>query len=240
MNTITIKDSKGNVVCSVESTPVDFSTESLFETIKEAQRTIESCGLDCAKYSNTLDVMSTESFGQNIKEVAAKFLQKVKEFFQKVVLWCKNTFGKIIINQIRNEKLKGILNAINNWLYAVAKEYTSIDQKELKTYVEGYEQRINRLIGLISKIMTCLQRVAFLCIQLEKSASISEVLTLVGKAVKCLMIKDELDYIENNIIAIDDENKLEQTYKSIESKIDDMTAFIDQKIQERQYKTEVK
>lgn len=240
MNTITIKDSKGNVVCSVESTPVDFSTESLFETIKEAQRTIESCGLDCAKYANTLDVMSTESFGQNIKEVAAKFLQKVKEFFQKVVLWCKNTFGKIIINQIRNEKLKGILNAINNWLYAVAKEYTSIDQKELKTYVEGYEQRINRLIGLISKIMTCLQRVAFLCIQLEKSASISEVLVLVGKAVKCLMIKDELDYIENNIIAIDDENKLEQTYKSIESKIDDMTAFIDQKIQERQYKTEVK
>lgn len=94
MNTITIKDSKGNVVCSVESTPVDFSTESLFETIKEAQRTIESCGLDCAKYANTLDVMSTESFGQNIKEVAAKFLQKVKEFFQKVVLWCKNTFGK--------------------------------------------------------------------------------------------------------------------------------------------------
>ena len=142
--------------------------------------------------------------------------------------------------KLRNEKLKGILNAINNWLYAVAKEYISIDQKELKTYVGGYEQRINRLIGLISKIMTCLQRVAFLCIQLEKSASISEVLVLVGKAVKCLMIKDELDYIENNIIAIDDENKLEQTYKSIESKIDDMTAFIDQKIQERQYKTEVK
>ena len=144
MNTITIKDSKGNVVCSVESTPGHFSTESLFETIKEAQRTIESYSLDCAKYANTLDVISTESFGQNIKEVAAKFIQKVKEFFQKVVLWCKNTFGKIIINQIRNEKLKGILNAINNWLYVVAKEYTSIDQKELKTYVAGYEQRINR------------------------------------------------------------------------------------------------
>lgn len=240
MNTITIKDSKGNVVCSVESTPGHFSTESLFETIEEAQKTIESCSLDCAKYANTLYVISTESFSQNIKEVAAKFIQKVKEFFQKVVLWCKNTFGKIIISQIRNEKMKSILNAINNWLYATAKKYTSIEQKELKIYVVGYEQRINRLIGLISKIMTCLQRTAFLCIQLEKSTSIGEVLILVGKAIGCLMIKEELDYIENNIVAADDEKKLEQTYKSIESKIDDMTAFIDQKIQERQYKMEVK
>lgn len=240
MNTITIKDSKGNVVCSVESTPSTLSTESLLSMIEESEKAVESCYSECAKYANTLDVISTESFGQNIKDVAARFLQKVKEFFQKVVLWCKNTFGKIIISQIRNEKLKGVLNAINNWLYATAKEYTSIDQKELKTYVEGYEQRINRLIGLISKIMTCLQRTAFLCIQLEKSASISEVLILVGKAVKCLMIKDELEYIENNIIAIDDENELEQTYKNIESKIDDMSAFINQKIQERQYKTEVK
>ena len=71
-NTITIKDSKGNVVCSVESTvPVQHSSD-LFAIVEEAQKTIESYRLECAKYANALQVMSTESFGENEKNIATE------------------------------------------------------------------------------------------------------------------------------------------------------------------------
>ena len=112
-NTITIKDFKGNVVCSVESV-VPAQHSDLFAIVEEAQKTIESYRLECAKYANALQVMSTESFGENVKNIATKFLQKVKEFFRKVALWCKNTYGKIVISRIKNEKMKSTLNNINN------------------------------------------------------------------------------------------------------------------------------
>ena len=67
-NTITIKDSKGNVVCSVESTVPAQHSSDLFAIVEEAQKTIESYRLECAKYANALQVMSTESFGENVKK----------------------------------------------------------------------------------------------------------------------------------------------------------------------------
>lgn len=228
-NTITIKDSKGNVVCSVESVPAQHSSD-LFAIVEEAQKTIESYRLECAKYANALQVMSTESFGENIKNIATKFLQKVKEFFRKVALWCKNTYGKIVISRIKNEKMKSTLNNINNCLYLIAKEY-SIDQKDLNL-VEGYEERINRLIGLTSKTMTCLQRVAFLYIELEKSSKSDDMLMLVETSVKFLAITTELRYIQTNIVSVDDEDMLEKTFNSVEGKIDEMNNFVSSKLKE--------
>ena len=229
-NTITIKDSKGNVVCSVESTvPVQHSSD-LFAIVEEAQKTIESYRLECAKYANTLQVMSTESFGENVKNIATKFLQKVKQFFQKVALWCKNTYGKIIISRIKNENMKSVLNNINDCLYLIAKDYYSIDQKELNL-VEGYEERINRLISLTSKTMNCLQRAAFLCIKLEKDSKSSDVFKLFQISVKCLSVT-ELRYIQVNAVSVDDEDMLEKTFNSVEGKIDEMNNFVSSKLKE--------
>ena len=102
-NTITIKDSKGNIICSVESAVPAQHSSDLFAIVEEAQKTIESYRLECAKYANTLQVMSTESFEKKVKTIATKFLQKVKQFFQKVALWCKNTYGK---NRMKTGTLK--------------------------------------------------------------------------------------------------------------------------------------
>ena len=228
-NTITIKDSKGNVVCSVESV-VPTQHSDLFAIVEEAQKTIESYRLECAKYANALQVMSTESFGENVKNIATKFLQKVKQFFQKVALWCKNTYGKIIISKIKNENVKSVLNNINDCLYFIAKDYYSIDQKELNL-VEGYEERINRLISLTSKTMNCLQRVAFLCIKLEKDSKSSDVFKLFQVSVKCLAVT-ELRYIQVNVVSVDDEDMLEKTFNSVEGKIDELDNFISSKLKE--------
>ena len=61
---------------------------------RRSTKTIESYRLECAKYANASQVMSTESFGENVKNIATKFLQKVKQFFQKVALWCKKYIWK--------------------------------------------------------------------------------------------------------------------------------------------------
>lgn len=228
-NTITIKDFKGNVVCSVESVVPTQHTD-LFAIVEEAQKAIESYRLECAKYANALQVMSTESFGENVKNVATKFLQKVKQFFQKVALWCKNTYGKIIISRIKNENMKSVLNNINDCLYLIAKDYYSIDQKELNL-VEGYEERINRLISLTSKTMNCLQRAALLCIKLEKDSKSSDVFKLFQISVKCLSVT-ELRYIQVNAVSVDDEDMLEKTFNSVEDKIDEMNNFVSSKLKE--------
>ena len=236
-NTITIKDSKGNVVCSVESVPAQHSSD-LFAIVEEAQKTIESYRLECAKYANALQVMSTESFGENVKNIATKFLQKVKQFFQKVALWCKNTYGKIIISRIKTVNVKSTLNNMNNILYSTAKECCSIIDQKDSNLSDVKKDGFNRLINLTSKTMTCLQRAALLCIELEKSSEYIDSLTLLQTATKSLDISSELSYIQYNLASLfvvqnkEDEDALEKEFNNAEDKIDELNNFVSSELKE--------
>lgn len=235
-NTITIKDPNGNIVCSVESV-VPTQHSDLFAIVEEAQKTIESYRLECAKYANALQVMSTESFGENVKTIATKFLQKVKQFFQKVALWCKNTYGKNIISRIKTVNVKSTLNDINDNLYLIAKECCSIiDRKDLNLS-DVRKDSFNRLINLTSKTMTCLQRAALLCIELEKSSEYIDSLTLL--ATKSHDISSDLSYIRCCCSAPlfvvqhkEDEDALEKEFNNTEDKIDEFNNFVSSKLKE--------
>ena len=79
--------------------------------------------------------------------------------------------------------------------------------------------------------MNCLQRVAFLCIKLEKDSKSSDVFKLFQMSVKCLTVT-ELKYIQVNVVSVDDEDMLEKTFNSVEGKLDELDNFISSKLKE--------
>ena len=79
--------------------------------------------------------------------------------------------------------------------------------------------------------MNCLQRAAYLCIELEKGSKSSDVFKLFQVSVKCLSVI-ELRYIQVNVVSVDDEDMLEKTFNSVEGKIDEMNNFISSKLKE--------
>ena len=117
-----LKDPSGNVLVSLESTPVTPTVESMTTDLVTAQKAVESAFDETEKYSNAMAVMSSEGFGEQAKAVAGKVWGKIKEFFEWLMKWCKNfkdfVIGKALkfkINKIKDPSTKQqMLQLIND------------------------------------------------------------------------------------------------------------------------------
>ena len=102
-----LKDPSGNVLVSLESTPVTPTVESMTTDLVEATKAVESAFDETEKYSNAMAVMSTEGFGEQAKAVASKVWEKIKEFFKKLIEWLKK-FRDFIVNKALKFKISKI------------------------------------------------------------------------------------------------------------------------------------
>ena len=105
----TLRDPNGNVLLSVESTPV-VTEADMKADLDKAAKACESAFDEVTKYQDAVAVMSSEGFGEQAKAVASKVWEKIKEFFKWLKEWCKKIFGfiKTRITKISN-KLKAKL-----------------------------------------------------------------------------------------------------------------------------------
>jgi hypothetical protein len=102
----TLRDPNGNVLLSVESTPV-VTEADMKADLDKAAKACESAFDEVTKYQDAMAVMSSEGFGEQAKVVASKVWEKIREFFKWLKEWCKKIFGfiKTRIAKISN-KLK--------------------------------------------------------------------------------------------------------------------------------------
>ncbi len=98
------KDPSGNVLVSLESTPVTPTVEAMTTDLVEATKAVESAFDETEKYSNAMAVMSSEGFGEQAKAVAAKVIDKIKEFFKWLLEWLKK-FKNFISEKVFKIKL---------------------------------------------------------------------------------------------------------------------------------------
>ena len=99
-----LKDPNGNVLVSLESTPVTPTVESMTTDLVEATKAVESAFDETEKYSNAMVVMSSEGFGEQAKAIAANVMNKIKEFFKRLLEWLKK-FKNFISEKVFKIKL---------------------------------------------------------------------------------------------------------------------------------------
>ncbi len=99
-----LKDPSGNILVSLESTPVTPTVESMTTGLVEATKAVESAFDETEKYSNAMAVMSSEGFGEQAKAVASKVWEKIKEFFKWLLEWLKK-FKNFISEKVFKVKL---------------------------------------------------------------------------------------------------------------------------------------
>ena len=135
-----LKDPSGNVLVSLESTPVAPTVESMTTDLAEATKAIESAFDETEKYSNAMAVMSSEGFGEQAKAVASKVLEKIKEFFKWLMKWCKefkdfvvNKALKFKINKIKDPSAKQQMLQLTNDMNNVSEELDKSSSKFVAT-----------------------------------------------------------------------------------------------------------
>lgn len=89
-----LRDPNGNVLLAVESTPV-VTEADMRADLDKAAKACESAFDEVTKYQDAMAVMSSEGFGEQVKAVASKAWEKIKEFCTKIKEICKFMFDKI-------------------------------------------------------------------------------------------------------------------------------------------------
>ena len=124
-----LKDPSGNVLVSLESTPVTSTVESMTADLVTIQKAMESAFDETEKYSNAIAVMSTEGFGEQAKAVASKVWEKIKEFFKKLIEWLKK-FRDFIVNKALKLKIAKIKDpSAKQQMSQMANDMDSISEK---------------------------------------------------------------------------------------------------------------
>ncbi len=90
----TLRDPNGNILLAVESSPV-VTEADMKADLDKAAKACESAFDEVTKYQDAMAVMSSEGFGEQVKAVADKVWEKIKEFFKWLKEWCKKIFGFI-------------------------------------------------------------------------------------------------------------------------------------------------
>ena len=94
----TLTDPNGNVLLAVESSPVVIEADMKVD-LDKAAKACESAFDEVTKYQDAMAVMSSEGFGEQVKIVASKVWEKIKEFFKWLKEWCKKIF-EFITNKV--------------------------------------------------------------------------------------------------------------------------------------------
>ena len=124
-----LKDPSGNVLVSLESTPVTPTVESMTTDLVEATKAVESAFDETEKYSNAMAVMSSEGFGEQAKAVAVKVMNKIKEFFKWLLEWLKK-FKDFISEKVFKVKLGRIKDSSKKQqMDQVAKSINNLSDK---------------------------------------------------------------------------------------------------------------
>ena len=124
-----LKDPSGNVLVSLESTPVTPTIESMTTDLAEATKAVESAFDETEKYSNAMAVMSSEGFGEQAKAVAGKVWGKIKEFFEWLIKWCKK-FKDFVVNKALKFKISKIKDpSIKQQMSQLANDMDSVSEK---------------------------------------------------------------------------------------------------------------
>ncbi len=102
-----LKDSNGNLILAVESSPVAIAVDDGVASFNETSKACESAFDEVTKYQDAMTVMSSEGFGEQVKAVASKAWEKIKEFFKRIINWFKDFYKQIVI-RLRglSEKIK--------------------------------------------------------------------------------------------------------------------------------------
>ena len=124
-----LKDPSGNVLVSLESTPVTPTVESMTTDLVEATKAVESAFDETEKYSNAMAVMSSEGFGEQAKAVAGKVMNKIKEFFKWLLEWLKK-FKDFISEKVFKVKLGRVKDSSKKQkLDKIAKDINNLSDK---------------------------------------------------------------------------------------------------------------
>lgn len=87
----TLRDPNGNVLLSVESTPV-VTEADMKADLDKAAKACESAFDEVTKYQDAMAVMSSEGFGEQAKVVASKVWEKIKELLKRIIEFIKEIF----------------------------------------------------------------------------------------------------------------------------------------------------
>ena len=162
-----LKDPSGNVLVSLESTPVTSTAESMTTDLVTAQKAVESAFDETEKYSNAMAVMSSEGFGEQAKAVAGKVWEKIKEFFKWLLKWLKQfkdfiseKVFKVKLGKVKNsskkQKMDQIAKNINNLSDKLEKDsqgvIATIDGKPVEV-IEPEELEKTKVVQKRSKII---------------------------------------------------------------------------------------
>ena len=124
-----LKDPSGNVLVSLESTPVTPTVESMAADLVTAQKAVESAFDETERYSNAMAVMSSEGFGEQAKAVASKVWEKIKEFFKWLLEWLKK-FKDFISEKVFKVKLGKVKDSSKKQqMDQVAKDINNLSDK---------------------------------------------------------------------------------------------------------------
>ena len=90
----TLTDPNGNVLLSVESTPVKTEADMKAD-LDKAAKACESAFDEVTKYQDAMAVMSSEGFGEQAKAVAEKVKESIIKFCKSVKEWFKRLLERI-------------------------------------------------------------------------------------------------------------------------------------------------
>jgi hypothetical protein len=102
----TLTDPNGNVLLAVESSPV-VTEADMKADLDKAAKACESAFDEVTKYQDAMAVMSSEGFGEQVKVVASKAWEKIRQFIQALKEWFKK-FKEFILGVYKKltEKVK--------------------------------------------------------------------------------------------------------------------------------------
>ena len=84
----TLTDPNRNVLLAVESSPVVTEADMKVD-LDKAAKACESAFDEVTKYQDAMAVMSSEGFGEQVKIVASKVWEKIKEAIDRLIGWIK-------------------------------------------------------------------------------------------------------------------------------------------------------
>ena len=127
----------GGCEISFESTsPVQKSQP--VSALADLEKAIESSYADCVKYTDALEVMSSEAgFGEQVGKIATTVKTKVIEFLKKVIEFCQYIGTKVVTSIVaRKSTYATDIKALNDAIHNRAKE----DLKIINSQDENLQQ----------------------------------------------------------------------------------------------------
>ena len=153
----TLIDPNGNVLLAVESSPV-VTEADIKADLDKAAKACESAFDEVTKYQDAMAVMSSEGFGEQVKAVANKVWEKIKEAIGKIIEYLKRArdwiASKLKFNKPSKEGIelsKEIANAGKNVKPVVEKAVNPNKDEQLESKVDDSTDKIDELLERADK-----------------------------------------------------------------------------------------